>query len=440
MQTTTLGYEILNLTIESIDGKNGIDIRFIFDEINIFENVMLPCMSGNIVIHDAIGLSTKLNFDGSEYIRINITKDDKTLGGEFDMNFDRRFVIYKLSNRKEVNQNSEIYTLHFVSDEFILSQQKKVRKNYKDTHDKMIMSILKEYLNLKFETPQIGSIFPTSGVHELNIPNLSPFDAINYVTKRAIGPSGRPDFLFWQTPIGYNFLPLSEILRFGAPHTITFGAKNLPVQTKEKQFFSELYGARDLKIISQYNYSENIQAGVYAGKFIGFDTITRKIKTHNLSYSNVYNMEPNHANEYPHNNKILNKEYNTADTMYDSRVTLYPFQTSRANNSYLLNNDVQATQNIDDTEKYILQRKMILSNLLQRKLNISMPGNFQYTAGSMIELLVPKRNNIDKDEYSDGDKTLSGKYLITGLRHVIKFDKHETLLEVVTDSTNYGAR
>ena len=54
MQTTTLGYEILNLKIESIDGKNGIDIRFIFDEINIFENVMLPCMSGNIVIHDAI--------------------------------------------------------------------------------------------------------------------------------------------------------------------------------------------------------------------------------------------------------------------------------------------------------------------------------------------------------------------------------------------------
>jgi hypothetical protein len=151
-------------------------------------------------------------------------------------------------------------------------------------------------------------------------------------------------------------------------------------------------------------------------------------------------MEPNHANEYPHNNKILNKEYNTADTMYDSRVTLYPFQTNRANNSYLLTNDTRSTQNIDDTEKYILQRKMILSNLMQRKLNISMPGNFQYVAGSMIELLVPKRNNIDKDEYTDGDKTLSGKYLITGLRHVIKFDKHETLLEVVTDSTNYGAR
>ena len=33
------------------------------------------------------------------------------------------------------------------------------------------------------------------------------------------------------------------------------------------------------------------------------------------------------------------------------------------------------------------------------------------------------------------DETLSGKYIITGVRHIIRFDKHETVIEVATDST-----
>ena len=33
-------------------------------------------------------------------------------------------------------------------------------------------------------------------------------------------------------------------------------------------------------------------------------------------------------------------------------------------------------------------------------------------------------------------KTLQGKYLIVAARHIIKYDKHETLLEVANDSSN----
>jgi hypothetical protein len=34
------------------------------------------------------------------------------------------------------------------------------------------------------------------------------------------------------------------------------------------------------------------------------------------------------------------------------------------------------------------------------------------------------------------DKTLEGKYLIVAARHIIRYDKHETLLEVASDSSN----
>ena len=56
----------------SIVTKGGpIQVTGIFEELNIFDSLMLPVLSGNILIADSIGLSGKLLFDGSEVIQID---------------------------------------------------------------------------------------------------------------------------------------------------------------------------------------------------------------------------------------------------------------------------------------------------------------------------------------------------------------------------------
>jgi hypothetical protein len=53
----------------------GIDIAPIFEELSIFDSLLMPVMSGNILISDSVGLSSKLSFDGSESLLIDISKD-----------------------------------------------------------------------------------------------------------------------------------------------------------------------------------------------------------------------------------------------------------------------------------------------------------------------------------------------------------------------------
>jgi hypothetical protein len=56
--------------------KGGdIDITKIYEEINIFDSLLTPVMTGNILIKDANGLSSKLIFDGSESLLLHISKD-----------------------------------------------------------------------------------------------------------------------------------------------------------------------------------------------------------------------------------------------------------------------------------------------------------------------------------------------------------------------------
>lgn len=429
-------FDIQKLAITTRDGRLGFDIRNIFEELNIFDNILMPCMSGNIVIRDAVGFATKMQFDGSEYIEIDILKDSRNQESMF---FKKRFVIYKLTDRKELNQKSEIYTLHFVSEEYILSEQKKIRQSYTGTHYDMVVKILNDHLQVPYQTildgtkSGIANMQQTKGNHTFVVPNLSPFDAIQMITKRAISDSGTPDFLFWQTQLGYNFMSLGQLLSYDPYYKITYGVKNITQMNNSTGISDEIYGARDLKIISQFNMAENIQSGVYAGKFIGFDPLTRTVQVQDMSFDKVYGLTKTHANEYSVNTNVYNKEGKIATQMYDSRVTLYPFQEKRRESEYLQNKDSDSITYIDDSHNYILQRKIIFANLMQRRIKLTLPGNFSLTSGNNTELEVPNRF-IEKD--SNGvDESLSGKYIITGVRHIIRFDKHETIIEVATDST-----
>ena len=428
-------FEIQNLAITTRDGSLGFDVRSIFEELNIFDNLLMPCMSGNIVLRDATGFASKINFDGSEYLEVDILKDTHN---EDSLFLKKRFVIYKLTDRKELNQKSEIYTLHFVSEEYILSEQKKIRQSYTGTHYDMIVNILNDHLMVPNETivdgtkSGFGNLEPSKGIHNYVVPNLSPFDAIQTITKRAISNSGTPDYLFWQTQLGYNFMPLSSLMGFDSFYKITYGVKNISELNSETNVGDELYGARDIKIISQFNMAENIQSGVYAGRFIGFDPLTRTVQVQEMSFDKIYGLTK-HANDYSINTGVYNKEGNRATQMYDSRVTLYPFQEKRKESEHLKKKDSETITYIDDSHNYILQRKVIFANLMQRRIRLTMPGNFFLMSGINVDIEIPNRY---LEEGVDGvDESLSGKYIITGVRHIIRFDKHETVIEVATDST-----
>lgn len=416
-------FAIKNLSIVSFDETIRYDVRGLYEEINIFDNLMFPVMSGNILITDALGLSNKLKFDGSEYIDIEIVKDINFSNG---MSIKKKFLIYKQSDRKQINQTSEMYILHFVSEEFILSQQKKIQQTYKGEYSTFVQKILSEHL--KVTSSEIES---TKGIKEIVVPTLSPLDAIDYITKRAIGMNNLPDFLFWQTQNSYHFKSLSEIVKSPITATINFYTKNLSEETTGQNVITEMFSARDVKILSQFNFAESIVGGVYAGKFVGFDTLTRTIKTTTITQDDVYKLT-GHANSQKPNSKIPNKDKKTADVMYDSNLTVYPFQYARTQDEWIKQRDSKTANIIDDTHMYKFQRKAIFYNFIQKRLKITMPGNFLFMSGSTVQVNMPNRS---RDVDSQGDPSLSGKYVITGVRHVIRFDKHETVLEVATDST-----
>jgi hypothetical protein len=405
--------------------KSGnIDISKIYEEINIFDSLLMPVMSGKILIKDSIGLSGKLLFDGSESILIDIVKDPNT-----DIaNFKKSFRIYKQSDRTNDNLNSEFYILYFVSDELMYSDQQKINQSYENTYTEIIKRIMVDYL--KLPSNQLGGSYDdTVGIRKLVVPNLRPLEAIEWCAKRAVDKNNSPNFLFYQNITGYNFTSLSNLLT----KPIILNLKFEPKNTNEREAIQEISSARSMEVISQTDNLKKTRSGVNAGKFIGFDPMTRSIATKQIGYADHYNTVK-HGNQNPNFTVTTNRDGTRNDEMYNSKKTVSTFSTARKLSKYIQKYDPTSVSKEDNIEDYLFQRKAILENLMERRIRFTMPGNFQLSSGFNVNCIIP--NIAKKDAGTDNeDLSMTGKYLIVASRHIIGYEKHETIIEVATTST-----
>jgi hypothetical protein len=422
-QSTQFSIRELVLSIPETQVKY--DLSSIFQELNLFDNLFMPSVSGNIQILDASNLLEKLKFDGNEKLKIKIDKGSDS--SDF-FNYEREFVFYKISNIKNVNLTAKTYTLHFCTEEFILSEQKKISQSYTGKYSDIVRTILNDHLKVPFASPDrgkagMGVLYPTTGVKDFIIPSLTPLDAVNWITKRSVSENYQsPSFVFYEVvKMGFNFAPLDYLLDLEPRVAINFKPKNLGEEES-----SEFLGARSMKILSGFSLIDGIRDGAYAGKFIGFDTLTKTIRISNVK--TVYEKGVTGTSL----TTSYTKENVSYDKMYDSRVVIYPYSTSRMDAAYIRDNDPARINFMDNSEEYIFQRKSIFTNLMQKRIEILMPGNFGLYSGMTVNLTVPKYSSKENDK--NYDSSLSGKYIVLGTRHIIRYDRHETLIEVATDN------
>ena len=419
-------FTINELVIVTKGGR--IDISTIYAELNIFDSVFMPVMSGNILITDSLGLSGKLLFDGSESILIDISKFDSS---DSIASFKKAFRIYKQSKRFNNTQNAESYILHFVSDELIFSDQNLINQSYENTYSEIIKNIMEDYLQVSKNNLE-GIYSDSSGIKNIVIPNLSPLDAILWCTKRATDLKQSPNFMFFQNKTGYNFVSLSSLLPQSEILDIQFITKNL----KNISELNEISGAKAFEVVSSANLIERTRTGVNAGTFIGFDPITKTISSKKITYGDHYS-SMDHGNDTPNVTDIKNRDGTQNQKTYNSRVSLSIFSTARQFSEYIKKNDPTSLSKEENQEDFLFQRKAIINNLMSKRIKVVMPGNFDLSSGFNVNFQVPIFGEKEKNEDTD-DKSLNGKYIIIASRHIIGYEKHETIIEIATTSTTVG--
>jgi hypothetical protein len=424
----TTDYKIIKLSMVGSDGTLY-DLRNIFVELNIYDTLLFPSVSGNIIITDAVGLVNKLKFDGSEVLLVSMGKT------ETEITYTNKFRVYKVDNRNPLNQTSEIYCLRFVSDEYVLSSQRKINQSYLGVYSDIATNIMIN--NLKLEPKNI-IVSPSNGIKNIVVPNLSPIESLEWMASRAVNQDSVSNFLFFENKHGYNFVSLSDMMQSKEIAKINVDPKNLGktfFQGKDNttEMGNEFLGAREFKTVSQLDFLKTVKSGSYAGTFLGFDPITRTFEKQKYDYSTYYGKNPVHNNSIPNIPLVYDIEKKLNIENYDSKKVMYSSALNRLGSEYIKKYGSAVENNVEDNpQEYVLQRPAILRMFFSKRVKLVMPGNFNLTSGHTVLIKVPDRSRVQGDE--NKDESLYGKYTIISTRHIITYTKHETIFEACTDS------
>jgi hypothetical protein len=399
-------YEIKSLELINSGGQT-VDLRNIFLEMQIFQDLYSSVMSGNILINDGNDVFTNFYMCGNEYLKISIDKPGLNLPLE------RLFRVYKTTDRKPSSDSGQVYLLHFCSDELISSETLSVSKSYKSTKIRNIVSdiLLNE---LKVDPQRIASLEDTSGSFDLLIPAYRPFEAIQWVTARGYDQK-KFCYFFFENKDGFNLTSLQTLVKQKPYKKLKYELKNVdrdPANNKDS--------IDTFRIINDFDMITSISNGSFSSRLLSIDIFNQKFE--NIDYNLLQaEAQGNLLNKFKPVNSFKNSKN---ETLFNSPYSFF--------RTYLSINDT-ASEKSNDVKHWMIPRAMHMSLLNHFRIQVVLPGDIQLKAGDVVEYEFPAFESADS-----GGKKLddyrTGRYLVASINHKFSGDTFESVVELVSDS------
>lgn len=411
MTANTLEFKVKKLEIVTKTNQS-IDITNIYQEIIFYDSMFSPCMSGKVIIHDSNGISNAFYFDGTETLVVDMEKVDCTA------KLKRNYVIYSKTDQRDINPKTTSYILNFVTKEYIDSKSLTVYGTFENLYSTVVRNILTEIMQVSEE--KINFIGESVGVRKLVYSGKSPISCIFDCCRKAVDADESPTFMFFENIKGYNFDSFSNISKNEPIYELTYSPNGFE-ETKKDSVFNII----KLDIKSKYNVLENYEAGVYGCTAHFFSPEERKF--HVQPYGTSNNQNTLNEGSRPFNPAYVSPESRTISFCLGEGY--FPSPASGVVKNY----DNSSLNSADDSSQYIIKRSSELRAYTNMRVRAVVPGNFDLTSGIVVKLDVPVKGVTTESNLKD--KQLSGKYVILAAKHIIRFNVHQTIIELSKDST-----
>ena len=441
-------YDLKNIFLHNHVGE-VIDIKNMYQELNIYESIYKNALTGSIVIIDAQNLIAKLEMQGTERISFTLSTPG-AMGDRSIINASEStghpFHAYKITDRKQLKPGTLMYTIHFGSREFMRNLRTKVSQAYNQRLDRSVYSIFldENYLDSKKEL----TFEPCGNNDKVVIPNLRPFDAINMIARKSLPEnSNGVGYYLYETTKGIYFRSWENMVSvrgsYGRPikQVFYYMPMNIDDSTIKNKIEHDYKSVESYRFINNFHdVAANTVIGTYGHSVISHNLFDKSYKTTTYNYHNEYGNtkhteianEKSTRERYAVSGSKVDEDDKSISDYAESRVSLQSttqFLHDTAAGGYGL--DVQ--QDGPKLAEGISQRSQVVNGTA---LHMVVKGQSYLEPGDLIEfkLLAVDEKNPDGEE----DPQYSGRYVITKIRHQVNDTKYTMALECAKDSTKQG--
>ena len=444
------------VSYKSHDGQEASrkDITALVAEINIYESLFSNTLSGNLVVVDTFNLPWFHPITGFERVEFKLSSPGygKDRGRHYDFTKDsgHPMYVFNISDRQMLSDNTQMYTLHFCSREAIRNEQVRVSRAYQDNGWVMMRDLLRneDYIDTKK-----GIFYEESKeLFKYVVPNIHPFQAIRKIAEQcrpaAYNSAG---YMFYEDAGGFKFRSIESMLaKQGSfrrsTRVYTYSMRNIPHKEGKDKLESDLFSINNFKVLSQSDTLKSIKRGVAASKLLTHDSFNKTFKETEYDYHKEFT-ESHHTESRPEKKKSIQGQQITEMSGKQGAFALIPWTKYDRNNYVTDHSDSvlffkSTTEKIHDNAEFppvenILQKRISQINAFDTfRVEIEVPGFTGVRVGEKITLSIQSIATVYKDEYLD--KQLSGDYLISKIRHIVKkagaASRHSMVMELIKDS------
>ena len=392
-------------------------------ELNIYESMNTPYMSGNIIIRDTMNHRSNMSMTGQEEIAFELRTNDEAESIDFKTFRGR---IYKISNIIPTSNTEQVYTLHFVSMDAMRNSQTRVKQAYRGSTNSIIADVLTNVLKTeKTFYAEESSKF----VHLLGN-NRYPFEFIRMAAKRSISRDfNATTYSFFENHRGYNFVSKSNL----------FSQNKVEEREPVESFFTayqksqvdtpiEMRTLKSFQVTSMQDTLRANSTGLLNNTHYTYDrtnkTFTKDISSYATYLNNVgINKSPLYTSTPEIDSKSLTD-------FPDSTITVSskdPFVHTSSSS------DTQNYSNSSDRTADALRG----SSSFGIRLKVEMHGNSNLAAGDLIHITYPNHEPIiSQTDDKTFDVFLTGHYLIESINHRVDNNQYVTTCELIRNDVD----
>ena len=385
------------------------DIRTLAIQTVIYEDIFSNMMTGYIVVSDATNFINKVTFSGLEQITLSF----RTPGFRTER-IQRTFYVTSVSERA-IAEKEQGYVINFISVEAVSDNVLRISKKFSGTTHSIVKKVFDDYLkdkkNLVIKENHVTSLSA--------VPTFwSPLKFINWICNRSYKQA--PNVLFFEGNKNFYLASIEGLIRDGDTVFDTYSF--LPK------------GNTDLNVSNKYKSITRMSVIPYMDVFRAQDYgyYTSKLITHDITLKQY--QEFSH-DQYEYHKKVYNLhergDTQTFPKTIPKNADAYRRVRTKQYNMFEENKDPMY-------ETWVMQRNSLMYEASNLRFSIEVPGRTDIEVGKVIDVLIPKpiakalEGNASTADYLD--PYLSGKYLITSIRHQFTINKHEMTMEIMKDS------
>jgi hypothetical protein len=407
--------------------SNTLDIKPIVTDLEIYEHLELPYLTGSMVIAENVGFTDGVGFLGGE--RIQVSLRNTSIGNK---SIKKMFYVEKIKATVRNDDHTEVNNIGLVEDLYYMANLQNVNKYYSGSGTSIIQNIAKNFLG--------GTDISAKDVVEdesmnLIVPNLDPLHAMMWIKNKMTTTQGYPFYLFstLSSQRTLALFDLGDLLQRNVINRIPYrGFQNASLSLSSGISSSVLNAF-------QFTESENllklIRHGLYGSEYQFYNTLSNE--KNKFTFDVIKDLIiPLMGSEVLRNNPepIVTDQYELDGTPFNqfksrSITRIGGSGAYRTADQYNLSYDENRL--LSDYKRFIISKAM--SEILQKE-SITfavdgtdfLKGDDHLTIGNNLEiefltsLVDAQENRIDTRR--------SGSYLIYAAKHVFKREKYDLIM------------